>query len=95
MQVLETSVNTFLNSIGRGSENSRKSYQTSLIHFAGFLLLKHKKHTPDTIISSLKMGKINTYELLDQFVTYLTNKKEVSPLSLKVYVSAVKSIPRI
>lgn len=96
MQILDVSagrVATFLNSIERGSENSRKSYQTSLIHFAQFLSNGFSKpvQTPDTVIPSLKAGKINTYELLDSFVTYLTNKKEVAPLSLKVYVSAVKS----
>jgi len=36
------------------------------------------------------MGKINVYELLDQFVSYLSNQK-VNPLSLKVYVSVVRS----
>jgi len=90
VQVLtkETRVKTFLNSIGRNSKNSRKSYQTSLIKFEEFL--KPKNLTPTSIIPLLIKGKINTYELLDQFVSYLTNNG-VTIVSLKVYVSAVKS----
>jgi site-specific recombinase XerD len=90
VQVLDTSnqVNTFLDSIGRNSKNSRKLYHTSLNHFADFL--RGEKQTPNTIISSVKEGKANQYELLDQFVSYLTNHG-IAPLSLKVYVSAVRS----
>ena len=81
-------VNTFLDSIQRGSNNTKKLYNTSLNHFAQFLLLK--KQTPDTIIPLLTKGKVNTYELLDQFVSYLI-KEGVKPLSLKVYVAVIKS----
>jgi integrase len=88
VQVLDTRVNTFLDSIERGNKNTRKSYRTGLHHFAEFL--KHKNQTPDTIISHLSRGKINVYELLDQFISYLTNEK-VAPISLKTYVSAVRS----
>ena len=91
MQALtkETRVNTFLNSIGRNSKNSRKSYKTSLTKFAEFL--RHKKQTPDTIIPLLQNQRtINVYELLDQFVSHLTNNG-TTVVSLKVYVSAVRS----
>lgn len=90
MQVLakDTRVNTFLNSIGRNSKNSRKSYQTSLIHFAEFL--KAKKQTPDTIVPFLQNQRINTYEILDNFVSYLT-LKEIATVSLRIYVGAVRS----
>lgn len=90
MQVLakDTRVNTFLNSIGRNSKNSRKSYQTGLIHFAEFL--KAKKQTPDTIVPFLQNQRINTYEILDNFVSYLT-LKEIATVSLRIYVGAVRS----
>lgn len=88
VQVIDTRVNTFLDSIERGSKNSRKLYRTSLNHFAKFL--KVKNQIPDTIIPPLQNGEINTYELLDQFVSYLTNNN-IKASSLPVYVSAVRS----
>lgn len=88
MQVVDTRVNTFLNSIERGSHNTRKLYQTSINYFTQFL--KTKKLTGDSIVPLLTKGMVNVYELLDQFVSYL-NKQGTKPLSLKVYVTAVKS----
>lgn len=64
-------VNTFLESIGRSSKNSKRIYGTSLNHFAEFLK-SSKKQTPGTIVPLLAKGKANVYELLDQFVSYLT-----------------------
>ena len=90
MQVLakDTRVVTFLNCIGRNSKNSRKSYQTGLIHFAEFL--KAKKQTPDTIVPFLQNQRLNSYEILDNFVSYLT-LKEIATVSLRIYVGAVRS----
>jgi integrase len=90
LQVLskETQVNTFLESIGRNSINSRRTYKIGLTHFAEFL--KPKKQTPTTIIPLLAKGKVNTYELLDQFVSYLS-KLNIAIPSLKLYVNAIKS----
>lgn len=89
------SVSTFLNSIGRNSKNSRKAYHTGLMHFENFLEKKYK-FKPERIISSLfsklkKDQKINVYELLDNFVTYLTSNTTVSSLTIKLYVAAVRS----
>lgn len=85
----EIRVNTFLNSIGRNSTNSRRSYQTSLIHFTEFL--KPKNQTPETIIPLLIRRKFNTYEVLDQFVSYLLAKRNVSTASLKIYMAVIRS----
>jgi integrase len=85
----DTRVNIFLQSIGRGSNNSKRLYNTSLNHFTQFLK-STKNLTPDSIIPSLTEGKMNVYELLDQFFSYLSNQR-VNPLSLKVYVSVVRS----
>jgi integrase len=59
------------------------------MHFADFL--KPKNLTPDTIIPVLTKGKINTYELLDQFVSYLLAKDNVSTSSLKIYIAVIRS----
>jgi integrase len=81
-------VHTFLESIGRNSWNSKRAYRVGLNHFARFL--QSLGQSPDTIIPLLTKGKFNTYELLDQFVSYLT-KKGVKPISLKVHLSEVRS----
>jgi integrase len=89
VQQEDTRINIFLSSIGRGSSNSKRLYNTSLNHFRQFLK-STRNLVPDTIIPLLTEGKINVYELLDHFVTYLINEG-VKPLSLKVYVSVVRS----
>jgi len=86
VQIVDSRVTTFLNSIERGSHNTKRLYNTSLNHFTQFL--RPKDETP--IIPLLKEGKINVYELLDQFVSYL-NDQRVNPVSIKVYVSVVRS----
>lgn len=81
-------VNTFLDSIGRNSNNSRKLYRTSLNHFAEFL--RPRNQTPDTVIPQLNRGKANQYELLDQFISYLS-KQAVAASSLKSYIAVTRS----
>ena len=98
MQVLDANanddkgirVNTFLESIGRNSKNSRKSYRTGLHHFAEFLRISKPGQTPDTIISLSQNQRINQYELLDQFVSYLLNQ-HIAIASLKIYIAVVRS----
>jgi hypothetical protein len=60
-----------------------------LHHFEKFLKSK-RKQTPDTIILLLQNQYINTYELLDQFVSYLTGQK-ISAASLKTYIAVIRS----
>ncbi|MGC1135097.1 MAG: site-specific integrase, partial [Nitrososphaeraceae archaeon] len=92
MQILvnakETRVNTFLNSVGRNSKKTKITYNTGLVHFAEYL--KPRKQTPDSIIAPLQTGKLNVYELLDQFVSYLS-QQSISVPSIRLYLAAVKS----
>ncbi|MGA7367954.1 MAG: tyrosine-type recombinase/integrase [Nitrososphaeraceae archaeon] len=81
-------VSTFLNSIGRNSKNSKVTYNTGLVHFTKFLVTK--KQTPDTIIPLLIKGKINVYELLDEYVSYLSQLHIAVP-SIRLYFVAVRS----
>jgi integrase len=64
------------------------TYQTGLTHFADFL--GPKKQTPDSIIELLTKGKLNVYELLDQFVTHL-QQQNIAVASLKLYMATVRS----
>jgi len=83
-------VNIFLNSIGRNSKNSRRMYATGLRYFERFLSHNYSSQNPDTIILALQNQRINTYELLDQFVSYLSQQKIAVP-SLKLYMIAFRS----
>lgn len=92
MQILGDRVTTFLDSIGRNSKNSQNSYANGLRHFDKFLQNSARSpSTLETIIPSLTDGKINVYELLDQFVSYLTNQPSISNSSLKFYLASVRS----
>lgn len=59
------------------------------MHFENFLILQNTK--PKVLISNLKNQKINVYELLDNFVSYLTSNTTISSLTIQLYVAAVRS----
>ncbi len=86
-----TRVNAFLNSIGRNSKNSRIAYSTALTHFAQFLLSESKELTPDNVIPLLTKGKVNLYELLDGFVSYLTQHVTTTASTIRLYIAAIRS----
>ena len=92
---ISNQVNTFLDSIGRNSKNTKRSYKTSLIHFTEFLKSTKEKQTPDSIIPLLTKGKLNVYELLDQFVSYLTQQQKIAVESINLYLAAVRSSLRL
>jgi integrase len=91
MQVVKSinQVDAFLNSIGRNSHNTKRSYHTALLHFEQFL--KDRQLTPNTIIPSIQKGKLNAYEILDEFVSYLFTQDNVSKPTLKIYIAAIRS----
>jgi integrase len=90
-QLVSNRVNTFLNSIGRNSKNSRRTYASGLGYFERFLNNNyHPNYNPDTIIQPLQDQQINVYELLDQLVSYLS-QQNISIPSLKLYMTAVRS----
>ncbi len=58
------------------------------MHFTKYL--HGKRYASDNIIASLTDGKVNVYELLDGFVSYLS-KQNISPATLKIYIAIVRS----
>ena len=96
MQVLErkeggqSKVNRFLDSVGRNSKKTRQAYSISLRHFGKFLNNVYPNLDADTIISTLQNQELNTYEVVDQFVSYLLNL-HISIPSVKLYVAALRS----
>ena len=86
----------FLDSIGRNSTKSKITYAVALSKFHNFL--DGKQHTLESVLKPLQTNKINAYELLDEFVTYMMKQKNgndnsmsVSNSTIKVYVTAIRS----
>src|SRR5919204_4402611 len=82
----------FLESISRNSKNSKKTYQTGLLHLHRFLNQNYPdgKVTLETILEKLTKNEINLYELLDRFVSFLLSSK-LSTHSIRIVMTAVRS----
>jgi integrase len=89
-------VKAFLDSTGRNSIKTRKSYASALAHLQNFLNQKYHGYNCETILKPLVENKINIYELLDSFVSYIlmimtiTNTK-ISSKSVTFYLAALRS----
>ncbi len=91
-------VNKFLNSKGRNSESTKKSYTIALSHFQFFLKLKTTQYNIETVLIPLQKKEIDVYELLDDFIEYLRNRIDVYNANTKLsektrafYIAGVKS----
>jgi site-specific recombinase XerC len=92
-------VRAFLESVARGSKSSMKSYEIGLKHLECFLNTNNNcsdyyQYNVETIMLALQSNKLNVYELLDSFVSYLVNmphQPPIAPTSIALYVYAVRS----
>ncbi len=84
------SVKTFLTSIQRNSLSSRYTYENGFVHFQGFLSRKYPNYNLETVLDPLGENKINPYELLDGFVSYLQTLN-LTPTSIRLYVASIRS----
>ena len=84
-------VDSFLDNIARNSRNSKNTYQTGLTHFSDFLKgfnpISNTNLTLDTKIPALMDRNVDVYELLDQFVSYLS-QLSIAVASVKLYISS-------
>jgi integrase len=85
----QSKVTTFLKSIRRNSNKTSINYETSLSYLQLFLI--PQGHTPETILDPLAKNEINVYTLLEQFITYLTDKKSLSSNTIRQYLVGIKS----
>jgi integrase len=91
----------FLESVARGSKNSKSSYEIGLKHLQCFLNSSNsnnnhylQNYNIETILPSLQSNIANVYELLDSFVSYLVYMRgqlPIAPTSVVLYVYAVRS----
>jgi integrase len=91
-------VKIFLDSIARNSLKSKKSYSSGISLLQNFLDMEKQKQPRyqdcncETILRPLLENKVNIYELLDTFVSYvLATKPEITPKSLALYLTAIRS----
>jgi integrase len=85
-------VNAFLTSMLRNSIRSKYAYQYGLTHFQKFISEKYSKYNLETILEPLSKNKINLYEILDGFVSYLLSViPNLTSKSIKLYMASVRS----
>jgi integrase len=85
-------VKLFLESIGRNSRSSRIAYSCGLLHLSNFISRKYAKYDCETILQPLSENKINIYELLEGFISYLLKTRiGITPKSILLYVTALRS----
>jgi integrase len=92
-------VKTFLDSIARNSIKSKRSYSSGLSLLQNFLNENEyqKKYADynyncETILQPLSENRMNVYELLDSFVSYLiASKPDMTPKSIRLYLAALRS----
>jgi integrase len=90
-------VKVFLDAILRNSIKSKRSYSSGISLLQNFLnekeqQLKYQGCNCETILQPLSENKVNIYELLDRFVSYvLATKPDITPGSLSFYLAALRS----
>ncbi|MDQ3902901.1 MAG: site-specific integrase, partial [Thermoproteota archaeon] len=86
-------VSVFLSSILRNSLKSKYTYQSALAHFQKFIKQQYPQYDIESIITSLsKDGQLDTYAILDEFISYLVNESpNLTYNSIKLYMGAVRS----
>ena len=83
-------VSIFLKSMQKNSRITGITYETSLSYFQSFLDVE-SEHDLQTILVAITKNEINVYTLLEQFVTFLTERKSLSPGSVRQYVVGFRS----
>ena len=94
-------VKKFLDGVGRNSNRTMITYGTGLIHFNNFIIKRYNNNENqkqkqnldcESILNPLSTNEINVYDLLDSFVSnILDDRKGISPKSVLLYVSAIRS----
>jgi len=83
-------VKRFLESVGRNSVSSQQTYFTGLLYLQNFLGKNYPSHSVETILSLLNERKVDLYELLDDFVSYLASFA-FSVSTVKLYMAGIRS----
>jgi integrase len=93
-QKLNTTLDKYIKRIQRGSSKTASDYKKRLDIFRDFVLEKHGLSLDELIMTLTHHShgpKIDVYDLLSDFVEYIQNKRNVSPLTLKLIISTARS----
>ena len=74
----------------KNSKVTSLTYETGLAYFQSFLVREHGL-TLETVLDSVLKGHVSVYTLLEQFVTFLTVTKSLSPNSVRQYLVGIRS----
>jgi integrase len=86
----ETHVQAFLSAITSRSTQTAENYQLSLKMFGTYLNSKHGLDL-ESILTTIKKGKLSVYQVLAGFAGYLSEKGSLAPQSIKTRLAAAKS----
>lgn len=71
------------------------SYSSGLTHFQKFLSHddggEYRKYNIETMLNALSNIKINIYELLDDYVSFLITSQGIAPKSISLCLAALRS----
>lgn len=87
-------VSAFLNSIKKRSLKTSRSYSSALIHLDNFVKKEYPNdnYNSDSIVDSITDNRINVYNLLDRFVSYIQSVKVgISSKSIVAYMAGLRT----
>jgi integrase len=87
-------VQAFLSSMARNSSRTARGYKTGLAYFQEFLSNSYN-HTLESILhvfsTEEKLGSIDIYAVLEEFVAFMQQEKKVYASSLNQYLNGIRS----
>ena len=85
-------LNTFLRVLVVRVNEQKRPTQLALNHLSNFIKASYPDYDIDSIIDAMLQNKINVYQLLDRFISYIQSIKEgITANSLSVYVAGLRS----
>jgi integrase len=89
--ITSPTIDRYITAIETMSKSTAKTYRFRLRIFNLFILNQYEKASIDDVITKLKKGKFDPYEMLSKYVLYLQRHVKVSSLTLKQWVVTAKN----
>ena len=84
-------INKYVENVRTMSESSASQYQTRLRSFVNFVEQGYG-YSVDTLIKNLQKDKINVYDVLSWYASFLVDRGTFSSLSIKNWVATVRNL---
>src|SRR4029078_4743163 len=89
--VTSKAIDRYITAIETMSKSTANTYRFRLRIFNSFILYQYEKASIDDVITKLKKGKSDPYDMLSKYVLYLQRQVKVSSLTLKQWVVTAKN----